>query len=62
MATISRICRWWIGHRSATICQLGNIGYELRRPLHWDPAKERFIDDDEANALISREMREPWKL
>src|SRR5262249_12289133 len=53
------ICPAEIGHRSATICPLGNIGYQLRRPLRWDPAKERFVEDDEANKLVARAMREP---
>ncbi|HXG08342.1 MAG TPA: Gfo/Idh/MocA family oxidoreductase [Gemmataceae bacterium] len=56
------ICTAEIGHRSATVCHLGNIGYWLRRPLRWDPAQERFTNDEEANRLLSREMRPPWKL
>jgi predicted dehydrogenase len=55
------ICNAETGHRSASVCHLGNIGYWLRRPLKWDPAKERF-DDDEANKLAAGTMREPWKL
>jgi hypothetical protein len=38
------------------------IGYALRRPLTWDPAAERFVDDDEANAMRSEECRAPWTL
>lgn len=56
------ICDVEIGHRSATVCELGQIGYDLRRPLEWDPVKERFVNDDEANKLLSRPMRDPWKL
>lgn len=56
------ICTAEIGHRSATICHLGNIGYRLRRPLKWDPAKEQFAGDDEANTLVHREAREKWRL
>jgi predicted dehydrogenase len=56
------ICDVEIGHRSATVCELGQIGYDLRRPLDWDPVKERFVNDDEANKLLSRPMRDPWKL
>lgn len=55
------ICDVEVGHRSASICELGNIGYELRRPLKWDPAAERFVGDDEANKLLSRPERESWK-
>jgi predicted dehydrogenase len=56
------ICTAEIGHRSATICHLANIGYQLRRNLTWDPEKERFVDDDAANKLLDHEMRAPWKL
>jgi predicted dehydrogenase len=51
-----------IGHRSATICHLANLGYQLRRPLTWDPDVERFTGDQEANALLEREPRDPWKI
>ncbi len=51
-----------IGHRSATICHLANLGYQLRRPLEWNPDAERFVNDDEANSLLNREPREPWKI
>ena len=56
------ICPAETGHRSASICHLGNIGYQLRRKLKWDPAKEQFVDDAEANKLTSREPREQWKI
>lgn len=56
------ICPAEVGSRSASICHLANIGYQLRRVLRWDPEKEQFVDDAEANKLVSREMREPWKL
>jgi len=49
-----------IGARSSQICQLGNIGYQLRRMLRWDPRREEFIDNAEANRLRSRENRTPW--
>jgi predicted dehydrogenase len=56
------ICTAEIGHRSATVCHLANIGYQLRRALRWDPVKEQFVDDAEANKLIDRERRAPWTL
>jgi predicted dehydrogenase len=56
------ICPAEVGHRSATVCQLGNIGYWLLRSLRWDPAAERFVDDGEANKLVDRPTRAPWKL
>jgi hypothetical protein len=49
-------------HRSATIAHMGHIAMKLERKLFWDPAKEEFIDDEEANSMRSREERAPWKL
>jgi hypothetical protein len=34
----------------------------LRRNLKWDPAKEEFVNDPEANRLRSRALRQPWQL
>lgn len=51
-----------IGHRSTSICQLGNIAMRLGRKLNWDPTAERFTDSDEANQMLSRPMRSPWHL
>jgi predicted dehydrogenase len=55
------ICPAEVGHRSATVCHLGNIGYRLRKQLRWDPVKEQF-DDADANKLVSREPRAKWKV
>ena len=49
-------------HRVATLCITGNIGFQLQRPLDWDPVTERFKNDDEANRLLSRPGRGPWNL
>ena len=49
-------------HRSITIAHLGNVAMLLGRSLKWDPDKEQVIDDAEANAMLSRPMRGPWKL
>ncbi|HEX4589630.1 MAG TPA: Gfo/Idh/MocA family oxidoreductase [Gemmataceae bacterium] len=54
------ICPAEIGHRSASVCLLGNIGYRLRRPLAWDPTRERFVQDAEADALLDPPLRAPW--
>ncbi len=54
------ICDAETGHRSATVCNLGNIAFELKRPLYWDPEKEKFKNDSEANRLLGRKMRKPW--
>lgn len=56
------ICPVEIGHRTATVCHIGNIAYWLRRSLKWDPKKEEFVNDPEANRLLQRPMREPWQL
>ncbi|MGC8743160.1 MAG: Gfo/Idh/MocA family protein [Verrucomicrobiia bacterium] len=54
------ICDVEIGCRSVTVCHLGNLAYWYKRPLKWDPSKERFIGDNEANTWIDREKRAPW--
>lgn len=51
-----------IGHRTTSICNLGNIAMQLRRPLKWDPAKEVFVGDAQANRMRSRAYRGPWAL
>ncbi len=51
-----------IGHRSATVCHLGNIAMLRGCTLKWDPEREEFIDDDAANRMRNRAMRLPWTL
>jgi hypothetical protein len=51
-----------LAHRTATVCHLGNIAYELQRPLKWDAVREEFPDDEEANRFLDRAKREPWAL
>lgn len=50
------------GHLSAALAHQANISYRLGRQLVFDPATERFVDDDEANQYITREYREPYVL
>lgn len=50
-----------VGHRTASLCHLLNIARELGRNLTWDPAAERFPNDEQANALLSRQPRDGWK-
>lgn len=50
------------GHRTCTMCHLGAIGYQLNRPLKWDPVKEIFPEDESANQLLDRARREPWTI
>ncbi|MHC4527837.1 MAG: Gfo/Idh/MocA family protein [Planctomycetota bacterium] len=49
-------------HRSITIAHRGNIAMLLERDIKWDPDKERFIDDEQADRMLSRPMRSPWHL
>lgn len=50
-------------HRSITIAHLANIALRLqRKQLKWDPATERILGDEEAQALTARPMRAPWQL
>jgi predicted dehydrogenase len=56
------ICDVEVGHRSATVCHLGNIAIKLGRPIKWDPAKEQIVGDDQANLFVSKPMRAPWHL
>jgi len=57
------ICPAEVGHRSVSVCHLGNISLRLGgRRMEWDPEKERFTGDDEATRMLGRPMRAPWKL
>lgn len=49
-----------IGHRSVSGGLLGEIAMLTGRKLHWDPDKEVFINDEQANRYLSRPMRSPW--
>jgi predicted dehydrogenase len=51
-----------VGHRTSTLCHLGNIAMRLKRKLRWDPVKEQFISDSVANAMRWRPRRAPWLL
>lgn len=51
-----------VGHRVFTISHIGNISMMLGRKLRWDPENERFINDEEADRMLSRAMRSPWHL
>jgi hypothetical protein len=46
----------------ASVCHLGNICFKLKRDLKWDPDKEEFINDEEANRLVDRPRRGPWQI
>jgi predicted dehydrogenase len=56
------ICDAEIGHRSATVCHLGNIAIRTGRKITWDPKTETIVGDKEAAALLTKEYRKPWTL
>lgn len=49
-----------VAHRSCTACLLHHMAMKLKRKLNWDPVRERFKNDDEANAMLSRPQRPPY--
>lgn len=49
-------------HRTCTVCHLGNIVYQLNRPIKWDPVKEECPGDEQANRFLDRARREPWTI
>ena len=51
-----------VAHRSCSTCLLHHIAMKLKRKLSWDPVKERFKNDDEANAMLSRPQRSPYAI
>jgi hypothetical protein len=51
-----------IGHRSATVCHLGNIARWAGRKLQWDPDQEKFVGDDEANQYLERPQRAGFEI
>ncbi|MCP4314241.1 MAG: Gfo/Idh/MocA family oxidoreductase [Bacteroidetes bacterium] len=48
------------GHRTSSLCNIVNMAYTLERPLKWAPAHEQFIDDNDANSMLSRAFRGKW--
>jgi predicted dehydrogenase len=49
-----------VGHRSCSACLIHHIVMKLNRKVYWDPLKERFINDEEANKMLSRPQRSPY--
>lgn len=49
-----------VGHRTASLCHLGNIAMQLNKKIRWDPRKETIVGDSEAAKMISRPMRAPY--
>ena len=54
-------CNLELGHRTAVICNLGNMSLRLGgRAIHWDPEKEVVVGDKEAAAMCTKQYRAPW--
>ena len=51
-----------IGHRSATVCHLGNIAVRTKKKINWDPKTETIVGDAEASKWLTKEYRKPWEL
>jgi predicted dehydrogenase len=51
-----------IAHRACSTCLLHHIAMKTKRRMHWDPVQERFNNDEEANAMLSRPQRSPYKM
>jgi len=56
------ICDVAIGHRSATVCHLGNIAIRTGRKVQWDPKAEKVVGDEEQARMTRYKYRSPWKL
>ena len=54
------ICDVETAHRSISAVLLGGIALQLQRPLKWNPQREQFVNDDEANRLLTTTFRTPW--
>jgi predicted dehydrogenase len=51
-----------VAHRACSACLIHHIAMKLKRKLYWDPQRERFRNDDEANAMLSRPQRPPYAI
>ena len=51
-----------IGHRSATVCHLGNIAIRTKKKIVWDPQTETIVGDAEASQWLTKQYRKPWSL
>jgi predicted dehydrogenase len=56
------ICAIDVAVQADTLCQISDIAIRLEQKLRWDPAQERFVNNDMANRRLVRAMRSPWRL
>jgi hypothetical protein len=56
---IQPVCDVETGHRTATVCNVGNIAYALNKPLQWDYTQEKF-NDAGADSFLKRTMRKEY--
>lgn len=56
------ICDVAVGHRSATVCHLGNIAVRSGKKIQWDPVKEQVVGDASLASYVNKPYRAPWKL
>ena len=56
------ICNAGVAHRAASALLLGGVAKQLGRNLKWDPKDEHFINDEEANRMLSIAKRSPWRI
>lgn len=48
--------------RTETVCQQADIAIRLGRKVNWDPEREAFVQDEQANRMLARPLRSPWRL
>ena len=51
-----------VAHRACSTCLLHHIAMKTKRRLYWDPVKERFKNDEAANAMLARPQRRPYAI
>lgn len=56
------IARVETGHRTCTVCTLGNIAMDLKRPVQWNPGTETFVSDAQASTYLHRPYRDGYSL
>ena len=49
-----------MGHRACSVCLITHISMKLNRKLNWNPKTEKFINDVEANRMLTRSQRKPF--